>query len=169
MTIMEFPSSTSTAMNGADDSALTMVNTVEDPLALEGTPHAPRIEPAVDEENDDNDDLTIIELDDSTQGRNQQQAAALSWMEQQGPDMEERRRNVLLRELQRVQKASFIQFVLLCLIPTSLLFILVATVIGGDEDCGSEATMCVKEARTFLNAFTTRCICDAIDVSNGGS
>jgi hypothetical protein len=90
-------------------------------------------------------------------------------MEQQGPDMEERRRNVLLRELQRVQKASFIQFVLLCLIPTSLLFILVATVIGGDEDCGSEATMCVKEARTFLNAFTTRCICDAIDVSNGGS
>ena len=118
-----------------------------------------------DNDDDDDDDVTIIGLDnDPEQGNNDQQAAALAWIEQNGPEMEERRRNVLLRELQRVQRASFIHFVLLCLIPTSLLLIVVATVLGEDETCESAATFCEKEARTFINAFTTRCICDAIDV-----
>uniref|UniRef100_A0A7S1VIA6 Uncharacterized protein n=1 Tax=Grammatophora oceanica TaxID=210454 RepID=A0A7S1VIA6_9STRA len=117
----------------------------------------------------DDDDITIIGLDhDAEEGGNDQQAAALAWIEQNGPEMEERRRNVLLRELQRVQRASFIHFVLLCLIPTSLLFIVIATVLGDDEECFSEATHCEKEARTFINAFTTRCICDAIDVAVEG-
>lgn len=121
-----------------------------------------------EEVGDDDDDLTIIGLDhDPENGNNDQQAAALAWIEQNGPEMEERRRNVLLRELQRVQRASFIHFVLLCLIPTSLLFIVVATVLGEDESCESDATSCAKEARTFINAFTTRCICEAIDVVDG--
>lgn len=119
-------------------------------------------------DDDDDDDMTIIGLDqDPEQGNNDQQSAALAWIEQNGPEMEERRRNVLLRELQRVQRASFIHFILLCLIPTSLLFIVVATVLGEDEACESEATNCATEPRTFINAFTTRCICDAIDVSDG--
>jgi hypothetical protein len=117
--------------------------------------------------DDDDDDMTIIGLDqDPEQGNNDQQSAALAWIEQNGPEMEERRRNVLLRELQRVQRASFIHFILLCLIPTSLLFIVVATVLGEDEACESDATTCATEPRTFINAFTTRCICDAIDVSD---
>jgi len=125
-----------------------------------------------DDDDDDDDDITIIGLDqdDPEQGNNNsdpQQSAALAWIEQNGPEMEERRRNVLLRELQRVQRASFIHFILLCLIPTSLLFIVVATVLGEDETCESAATTCATEPRTFINAFTTRCICDAIDVSDG--
>jgi hypothetical protein len=74
------------------------------------------------------------------------------------------RRNVLLRELQRLQRTSFIHFMALCLIPTSLLFIVLATVLADDEQCESLATTCEKEPRTFINAFTTRCICDAITV-----
>jgi hypothetical protein len=118
--------------------------------------------------NEDDDDMTIIGLEqDPEHGTNDQQSAALAWIEQNGPEMEERRRNVLLRELQRVQRASFIHFILLCLIPTSLLFIVVATVLGESEDCYSEATHCQTESRTFINAFTTRCICDAIDIMDG--
>jgi hypothetical protein len=116
-----------------------------------------------DNENDEEDDeITIIGLDE--QGESDQQAAALAWIEQNGPEMEERRRNVLLRELQRVQRTSFVHFVLLCLIPTCLLFIVVATVLGEDGECYSEVTNCFKEKRTFINAFTTRCVCDAIDI-----
>lgn len=118
------------------------------------------------EEDEDNENLTIIGLDDDTeQGDSDQQA--LAWMHQNRPEIEERRRNILLRELQRVQRASFIHFALICLIPTTLLFIVVVTVLGEDEDCNSVATTCVKEAGTFMNAFTTRCICDAIDVNEG--
>uniref|UniRef100_A0A7S1GM78 Uncharacterized protein n=1 Tax=Cyclophora tenuis TaxID=216820 RepID=A0A7S1GM78_CYCTE len=155
-----------------ESAPLPPVSTVESPLAQ--APNNSSLEndnaeeDEEDEEEEDDDDMTIIGLDqDPEQGNNDQQAAALAWIEQNGPEMEERRRNVLLRELQRVQRASFIHFVLLCLIPTSLLFIVVATVLGEDESCVSDATFCAKEARTFINAFTTRCICDAIDVSEG--
>jgi hypothetical protein len=89
------------------------------------------------------------------------------WAEQDSPEMEERRRNVLLRELQRVHQASFVQFLILCLIPTTLLFIVTATVLGEDEECDSAATTCEKEARTFVNAFTTRCVCETITVAMG--
>ena len=74
------------------------------------------------------------------------------------------RSHILLRELHRVQRASFIHFMILCLIPTSLLFIVIATVLGEDQECESAATTCEKEDRTFINAFTTRCVCDAITV-----
>jgi hypothetical protein len=58
--------------------------------------------------------------------------------------------------------------VLLCLIPTALLCIVVATVLGDEEDCGSDVTVCRQDPRTFINAFTTRCVCDAIDVNREG-
>jgi predicted nucleic acid-binding Zn ribbon protein len=82
-------------------------------------------------------------------------------------EMQERRRNILLRELHRVQRASFIHFLILCLIPTCLLVIVIATVLGQDDECNSEATTCTKEARTFINAFTTRCVCEAIKIATG--
>jgi hypothetical protein len=115
------------------------------------------------DENDD-DDLTVIILDQGADN-GMDQTGANGWSEQDSPEMEERRRNVLLRELQRVQRASFIHFMILCLIPTSLLFIVIATVLGEDKECDSAATTCEKEARTFINAFTTRCVCDAITVA----
>jgi len=117
-----------------------------------------------DDDDDDDDELTVIILDNETDDRNGDQQAAIAWIEQTGPEMEERRRNVLLGELRRVQRASFIHFLLLCLIPTALLIIVIATVVGEEEDCESDATFCELEPRTFINAFTTRCVCDSIPV-----
>jgi hypothetical protein len=111
---------------------------------------------------EDDDDVTVIVLDRSN---NMDSTAASLWAEQDSPEMEERRRQVLLRELQRVQRASFIHFLILCLIPTSLLFIVIATVLGEDDVCESNATLCEQETRTFINAFTTRCVCNAIPVA----
>ena len=118
-------------------------------------------------DDEDDDDMTVIILENGPDSPNGDNQFGLGWAEQDTPEMEERRRNVLLRELQRVQRASFIHFLILCLIPTSLLFIVVATVLGEDEDCESEATTCEKEDRTFINAFTTRCVCDAITIVTG--
>jgi hypothetical protein len=120
-----------------------------------------------DNADGDDDDMTIIGLEYDPENTASQETAAMTaqWVEQNGPEMEERRRQVLLRELQRVQRASFIHFMLLCLIPTALLLVVVFAVIGDEEDCESDVANCVKEPRTFINAFTTRCICDAIDVA----
>ena len=112
--------------------------------------------------SDEDDDVTVIVLENSG---DDDEVMAHGWVDQDSPEMQERRRNVLLRELQRVQRASFIHFMILCLIPTSLLFIVIATVLGEDEECQSPATTCAKEPRTFINAFTTRCVCDAITVA----
>ena len=121
------------------------------------------------QDEEDDDEMTIIGLDqDLDEDMDHRRAAALAWMEQNGPEMEERRLNVLLRELHRAQRASFIHFILLCMIPTALMCIVVATVLGEEEPCGSDVTICRQEARTFVNAFTTRCICDAIDVNREG-
>ena len=116
-----------------------------------------------DQQGEDDDNVTVIVLENSEDD----EVMANGWVDQDSPEMQDRRRNVLLRELQRVQRASFIHFMILCLIPTSLLFIVVATVLGEDEECQSVATICEKEPRTFLNAFTTRCVCDARAVSRG--
>lgn len=114
--------------------------------------------------DDDDDDLTVIVLEQGAENAFINQAAAAGWVGQDSPEMEERRRNVLLRELQIVQRASFIHFMILCLIPISLLLIVIVTVLGEDEECESLATTCAREVRTFINAFTTRCVCDAIVV-----
>lgn len=114
-------------------------------------------------DDSDDDDMTVIILEHGVDNDN----PPAGWADQNSPEMEQRRRNVLLRELQRVQRASFIHFMILCLIPTSLLFIVIATVLGEEENCESAATICEKEPRTFINAFTTRCVCEAITVLQG--
>ena len=116
----------------------------------------------------EDDDITIVYLEQ--RAGNVMDQGVSGWGGQDSPEMEERRRTILLHELRRVQRASFVHFMILCLIPTSLLFVVVAAVLGDDEDCESAATTCVKEARTFLNAFTTRCVCDAVAyVTMGGT
>mmetsp|Transcript_5231 Transcript_5231/g.15219 ORF Transcript_5231/g.15219 Transcript_5231/m.15219 type:complete len:135 (+) Transcript_5231:1-405(+) len=117
---------------------------------------------ATHRQEEDDDDVTVIVLENSA---DENEVMAHGWVDQDSPEMQERRRNVLLRELQRVQRASFVHFMILCLIPTSLLFIVIATVLGEDEECQSTGTTCEKEPRTFINAFTTRCVCDAITVA----
>mmetsp|Transcript_10411 Transcript_10411/g.15319 ORF Transcript_10411/g.15319 Transcript_10411/m.15319 type:complete len:169 (+) Transcript_10411:316-822(+) len=117
--------------------------------------------------NESDDDMTVIGLDhDPEQGSNDQQSVALAWIEQNGPEMEERRRDVLIRELRRAQRLSFIHFILLCLIPTSLLVVVIATVLGENEECNSNLTNCESEDRSFMNVFTTRCICEAVEIDS---
>jgi hypothetical protein len=126
------------------------------------------------DDDDDDDDVTVILLDPptsahgSSSNRNSvenQHRAVVSWIEQTGPAMEERRRLVLLAELRRVQRASCIHFALLCLIPIILLLIVAVAVASDDEHCDeSDIIVCTLESRTFLNAFTTRCVCESIPV-----
>jgi hypothetical protein len=100
------------------------------------------------ENDDDDDDITVVVLEN---GDDDDEMIGSGWIDQDSPEIQERRRIVLLRELQRVQRASFIHFMILCLIPTSLLFIVIATVLGEDEECESAATTCAKEPRTFIS------------------
>ena len=75
---------------------------------------------------------------------------------------EDRRRQALLSDIERNQRSNFIHFILLCLVPTSLLLIVVASIVGENDNCSGFPTSCANEPRTFINAFTTRCICDAV-------
>ena len=143
---------------------------------------------SIADENDDN--ITVIVLDPSTPSDFQVRPPSadndavpnFDWMEQGQqpeqapgnsdsiPTMEERRRNILLGELQRVQRTSFIHFVLLCSIPVILLVVVLATALGDVEDCSSSTTnpgaqeLCFMEDRNFMNAFTTRCVCQGVAV-----
>lgn len=120
--------------------------------------------------DDEDDNVTVIFLD---QADGQQQAGrniSLDWIGQMGPEMEQLRRSVLLRELKRVQRTYFWQFALLCLIPLAVLLVLIFTTTQTEGECVSSVTLCSLEARTFANAFTSRCLCDPIPVvqtSNG--
>lgn len=116
-----------------------------------------------DQVNDDNDNITVITIQPQvTSARNN---ITLDWINQSGPEMAQHRRTVLLREIQRIQRVSFLQFALLCLIPSVMIIVVLwESMMGGTEDCSSEATHCILEARTFMNAFTTRCVCEAIQV-----
>jgi hypothetical protein len=119
---------------------------------------------AGDDDNDD-DDVTVILLDAEPPAEGGGAGAvALDWIEQQGPEMEARRRTILLRELQRAQRISCCHFVLLCTIPLVLLIIVLSAILGDNGDCNSAVTYCEYEPRTFTNAFTTRCVCDPIPI-----
>lgn len=73
------------------------------------------------------------------------------------------RREAIRTEVERMQRNNCIHFAVLCLVPTSLLLIVVAAILSEDGECsGDGLTVCEREPRTFVNAFTTRCICDAV-------
>lgn len=150
----------------------------------------------VDANDDESDDMTVIVLDPHSYSGAQHHANA-SWLERSRPELEEQRRAALLRELRRVQRASFFHFMVLCLIPVVLMskcllarhthadvlniityllwmhsishglftVVVVATVLGDQEECFSEWTSCTLEPRSFINAFTTQCVCEAIATS----
>jgi hypothetical protein len=113
--------------------------------------------------DDDDDDVTVIVLDHTD--RTSREQDFVTWIEQSGPDMVRRRRALLLQELRRMQRTSFLHFALLCIIPAVLLMVMIGTVVGGSNVCVADgATLCQLEPRTFINAFTTRCVCDAIPI-----
>jgi hypothetical protein len=73
------------------------------------------------------------------------------------------RREAIRTEVERMQRNNCIHFAVLCLVPTSLLLIVLAAILSEDGECsGDGLTVCEREPRTFVNAFTTRCICDAV-------
>lgn len=73
------------------------------------------------------------------------------------------RREAIRTEVERMQRNNCIHFAVLCLVPTSLLLIVMAAILSEDGECsGDGLTVCEREPRTFVNAFTTRCICDAV-------
>mmetsp|Transcript_17235 Transcript_17235/g.21492 ORF Transcript_17235/g.21492 Transcript_17235/m.21492 type:complete len:206 (-) Transcript_17235:100-717(-) len=133
-----------------------------------------------DDDDDDDDDVTIIGDDNSTFHRYDflnLTATAVTPLTNGNDDntpnnnqddnnddaVDAGRRLVVQRELERVQRANFCHFMLLCLVPTSLLLIVVFTVMSDGHDCvSSSLTKCFAEPRTFVNAFTSRCICDAV-------
>lgn len=134
-------------------------------------PETPHDQSVADDQNEDDqsedDNVTVILLDNNENHHETSiwnGAATAAWLEQSPDEMEARRRQVLLRELRRVQRASFFHFALLCLIPTALLGIVLVTVFSEDDTCFSEVTTCELEPRTFMNAFTTRCVCEPIPV-----
>jgi hypothetical protein len=117
---------------------------------------------ATNNSTDDSDNETVIFID-TPSGRNQDGSYdnGFDWME---PANEEHRRTILHQELHRIQRSAFLQFVGLCLFPIAVIIFVIVTAAQDDEVCGSAATQCAPEPRTFLNAFTTRCICDPIPV-----
>ena len=75
------------------------------------------------------------------------------------------RRRAIHQEVERIQRANFLHFMVLCLVPTTLLIIVIAAILSEDGECNGDVdglTVCQREPRSFVNAFTSRCICDAI-------
>ena len=80
---------------------------------------------------------------------------------------------ISIQQVERVQRANFIHFLILCLVPTALLLIVIAAIVSEDGECGiggdnNELIVCEREPRSFVNAFTSRCICEAIRSVAGG-
>ena len=129
------------------------------------------------ERNDDislDDDVTEVGLDDDETRGLRTFGSRLPidneditlWSPEEDAAHEARRRNNLLRELQRVQRANFLHFLMLCLIPTVLLAVILASVFNENQNCVQGPTPCHLQPRTFINAFTSKCICDALTVGN---
>jgi hypothetical protein len=131
----------------------------------------------VNNDDDDDDDMTIIFLETESgmhnQGNNNNTDGTSNlpnWIDHLDhtgdPIFDERRRTILLHELKRIQRRSFLNFVALCLIPILLFTAMIIIVFSGDsgQACVSTITYCRLEQRSFVNAFTTRCLCDPIPV-----
>jgi len=122
----------------------------------------------------DDDDITVIDLTDEQDNirnrlRISDNAAEMTrWNTTNDAFHEDRRRTMIQQEMERVQRANFWHFSLLCLVPTSLLLIVIVTVLGQGDDCEglSINNYCANEPRSFIHAYTTRCICDAAYVSS---
>ena len=150
-------------------------NTPEDAMENEPEPnennlneHLAPAEEEFDDENAQNESdgdvlaaSTNNEPEEQQQQQRQQQEATF-WNAEDDAANEERRREALLGEIQRSQKSNFVHFLMLCLVPTSLLLIVVASVVGESIECDNFPVKCVAEPRSFINAFTSRCICDAV-------
>ncbi len=136
------------------------------------TDHSGDIHHDADDEDED-DNMTIIFLEtesgipnETTNDISSNNNNLPNWMDRTGDAIfEERRRTILLHELKRIQRRSFLNFVILCSLPMLLFTMMIIIIFTSDEEtCPSTITNCRMETRTFANAFTTRCLCDPIPV-----
>ncbi len=80
----------------------------------------------------------------------------------------EERLEIILGKLKDLQMQSCRQFFLLCLVPTILMSVVIWAIIADLGHCGNDdLTTCSRERRTFINAYTSRCICRAIRLNSG--
>lgn len=134
-------------------------------------------EASVDPEGaEDDENVTVIELaNDRVDGqRDRQLRFVLSnghWIDLVSPPLaslnssldEERRTLDVAQQLEKVQKKTFCHFTLMCLVPTSLLlFVVVDAFQRRGLDCSGQSPHCENDPRSFLHAYTTQCICDAV-------
>merc|ERR1712157_333671 len=113
----------------------------------------------------DEDDITVIGIEPNPRIPSHLQFSIQQALELDSSDEEgTQRRSMIQSEVERVQRTNFCHFALLCLVPTSLLLIVVITVLGEGDTCGNTNpfTKCFQESRSFVNAFTSRCVCDAV-------
>jgi hypothetical protein len=126
-------------------------------------------------DEDENDDVTIIYLEEENEANsgnnnstttNAENRAVFHWIERVDGSIiyDEHRRAILIEELKRVQRTSCIQFSILCILPAIFFVAMAIAVLGQNEECVSTVTDCELEPRTFVNAFTTRCVCHPIPV-----
>jgi hypothetical protein len=124
-----------------------------------------RVEIPVDDYDDSDDDSneTVVEEDYARRMLGSDSNTGLL-SELDDETHERRRREAIRTELERVQRSNFLHFMVLLLVPTCLLMVIFINVLTEDDDCddGEEWTICAKEPRSFINAFTSRCICDAV-------
>jgi hypothetical protein len=86
----------------------------------------------------------------------------LLWTEEERTSYQQRRRESLGIELNRIQRSNCIHFSILCSIPLALLVIVLFNSLSDDSSCvGFENVICERNERSFLNAFGNKCVCYA--------
>lgn len=89
------------------------------------------------------------------------------WTNEERDAYEERRRETLNQELNRVQRTNFIHFSTLCSIPILLIGLVLFYSFRDDGDCiGYDVLNCRREPRHFMNAFGNECICEAFNFTS---
>jgi len=117
----------------------------------------------IEDEGDDmsvGDDMTEVQLEDNDI-LNQDLSRGNDGL----PEDEAHSREILLHEIHRAQRANFLHFLLLCSIPIIFLVVVLSS-INDSIDCSDDLVFCSRESRAFINAFSSRCMCDAIVIAH---
>lgn len=125
-----------------------------------------------DSENPNNstDDDAITEINitstPTSTNHNTPQLNNRLWTDEERESYEERRRETLNQELNRVQRSNFIHFMILCFIPMLLIgLVLFNSFVDSGSCIGYANLVCRRELRHFMNGYSNGCICDAFNLT----
>lgn len=119
-------------------------------------------------DNDDTTEVTEINVPPSydNSNYNNPQAHRL-WTDEAREAYEERRREALTTELNRVQRTNFIHFSIMCLVPIGLIGLVLMNSFTDNGVCeGFGVAQCERVRRSFLNAFGNDCVCLGITLQD---